>query len=103
MGKKDFRFGISSSLKGVDVNDLLVENAASSFFMEVAEDMAELNLQQKDIVLVDRSLLPRKTDIVVVSDQTEAALRLQRWKDVDRQTQSTLWGVVVHVIRRLRK
>ncbi len=100
MSSKDFRFGISSNVQGVDLNQLLVAHALSTYFMRVDSDIPELDLFAEDIVVVDRSLQPRKNDMVVVSEEADSQLKIVRFDQLDAELQ--LWGVAVHVIRRLR-
>lgn len=100
MSSKDFRFGISSSVQGVDLNQLLVAHSLSTYFMRVANDMPELGLSSGDILVVDRALNPRLNDMVIIAEDGDPELKVIRFqKDlVDFQ----LWGVAVHAIRSLR-
>ncbi len=100
MPGKDFRFGISSNVQGVDLNQLLITHALSTYFMRIATDMPELDLLAGDIVLVDRALKPKKNDLVVVSQEDDPELKIIKFEKIDSQLQ--LWGVAEHVIRRLR-
>lgn len=100
MPGKDFRFGISSNAQGVDLNQLLVDHALSTYFMRVAADIPELDLRSGDILVVDRSLQPKKADLIVVSEQADPELKITRFADLSGELQ--LWGVVMHVIRKIR-
>ncbi len=101
MAKKDFRFGISAGVAGVDLNQLLVNHAASTFFMRLAEDKPDIEVYQGDVVVVDRALDPKNNDIVVVEAESEQELGLVRL--ADKPGELMVWGVVVYVIRKLRK
>lgn len=100
MPAKDFRFGISSSVQGVDLNQLLVAHPLSTYFMRMAQDIPELDLLAEDIVLVDRALTPRAKDLVVVAETADPELKIARYEEVTEQVE--LWGVVQHVIRKMR-
>ena len=100
MSNKDFRFGISSSAAGVDLNQLLITHAASTYFMRIANDMPELGLQTNDIILVDRALTPKHSDLVVVGIANDSDLKIMRFQELLEEFE--LWGVVEHVIRKLR-
>jgi DNA polymerase V len=100
MSSKDFRFGISSNVQGVDLNQLLITHALSTYFMRIATDMPELDLLSGDVILVDRSLTPQKNDLVVVTEQHDPELKIVQFEPINSELQ--FWGVAEHVIRRLR-
>lgn len=99
MPSKDFRFGISSSVAGVDLNQLLVAHPLSTYFMRIASDISELGLYAEDVVLVDRSLKPKKNDLVVVTVADDPELKVIRF---DTKEELELWGVVEHIIRKVK-
>lgn len=82
------------------MNRLLVTHALSTYFMRIAADIPELGLQAGDVVLVDRSLRPKKTDLVVVAETEDPELKIIRFKDTKKELE--LWGVVEHVIRKVK-
>lgn len=97
MASEDFRFGISSSVQGVDLNQLLVSHPASTYFMRVSDDIPEFGLLRGDIISVDRSAAPKKNDLIVVVSPGEMPLIIMRF---DQKAESLeLWGVVEHLIR----
>lgn len=100
MAERDFRFGISSSIAGLDIGTFLVKHPHSTYFMRVGDDIEEVGLTSGDIVVVDRSLSPRKKDIVIVSQADDSELRVVRYDSL--RSEGQLWGVVVHLIRSLR-
>jgi len=100
MPSKDFRFGISSNVQGVDLNQLLITHALSTYFMRIATDMPELDLHAGDIILVDRSLKPKKNDLVVVSQADDPELKIIKFEALSSELE--FWGVAEHVIRKLR-
>ena len=100
MPGKDFRFGISSNVQGVDLNQLLITHAISTYFMRVASDMPEINLNAGDILLVDRALMPKPNDLIVASQTEDPELKILRFEQLDSEFE--FWGVAEHVIRKLR-
>ncbi|HTE58420.1 MAG TPA: S24 family peptidase [Verrucomicrobiae bacterium] len=55
-----------ASLQGVDLNKMLVRNGASTYFMRIlGNDWQDSGIFDADIILIDRALAPRKTDLVV--------------------------------------
>lgn len=100
MPGKDFRFGISSSIAGVDLNQLLVSHPVSTYFMQIASDISDLGLCAEDIVMVDRSLKPKKNDLVVVAETDDPELKVIRFDTKEKELE--LWGVVEHVIRKVK-
>ena len=100
MPGKDFRFGISSSVQGIDANQLLVKHPLSTYFMRVADDNAELGLCAEDILVVDRSLDPKPNDVLVVGERDDPELKIVRFEQMHAELE--LWGVVVHLIRNIR-
>lgn len=100
MPGKDFRFGISGDIRGVDLNQLLVSDRLSTYFMRVADDIEGSGLLRGDIVMVNRALKPKKSDIVVASRLDDPELKILRCADMKEEFE--LWGVVEHIIRKLR-
>lgn len=97
-GKKDFRFGIDSADNGLDLNRLLVVRPSSTFFLQIENDIEQLELKAGDILQVDRSLTPKANDLAVVYEEGEPEMRVVRWGNKPKELQ--LWGIVVHSIRR---
>jgi DNA polymerase V len=87
-------------VQGVDLNQLLVTHALSTYFMRMADDIPELDLLAGDILLIDRSLTPKPKDVVVVAEESDPDLKIVRFENATNSLQ--LWGVAVHVIRALR-
>lgn len=100
MPGKDFRFGISSSVAGLDVNKLLLAHPLSTYFMRVASDIPELDLKAEDILVIDRAVQPKANDIIVVAEPDDPDLKVVRFDKTVSEVQ--LWGVVVHLIRSMR-
>lgn len=100
MPSKDFRFGISSSVQGVDLNQLLVDHPLSTYFMRVAEDIPELGLLAEDILVIDRSAKPKSNDLVVAVRPDDPELKIIRFDGIGSELE--LWGVAIHLIRKIK-
>lgn len=100
MPSKDFRFGISSSVSGVDLNQLLVTHPVSTYFMRVAAAIPEFGLAAEDILVVDRAVQPKKNDLVVAAMSDDPELKIIRFDTIPQELE--LWGVAVHVIRKVK-
>jgi len=101
MTSKDFRFGIDSSANGLDLNRILVQHPNSTFFMRLENDSKQLELNAGDILQVDRSLTPAINDLVVVTEINDADINVICW--TAKKSQIQIWGIVVNVIRQVKK
>ncbi len=81
----------------LDLNELLVEHPAATFFMRADEANADLAIEREDILIVDRSLEAVSGSLVVAVSEGELCLhRLSLGKsDVESLE---VWGVVRTVI-----
>jgi DNA polymerase V len=85
----------------LDLNQRLMPHPASTFLMRVSSKQYQtMGINKEDILIVDRSLLPRpgKT-IVAIVDGAMCLLPLSSHHKLNLQTE--LWGVVTYVIRKL--
>jgi DNA polymerase V len=91
--------------KKLDLNELLVKHPAATFFMRVKEGgMADSDIFSGDILLVDRSLIPREQDIVIAIIEGEFKLTRFQSKKFKKESERSmeLWGVVSWVLHELR-
>lgn len=88
-------------MQGLDLNTLLVQHAPSTFYMRVAEQLSEYELHAGDILMVDRALKPKRTDLVVVIQSDDRDLKIARFGQLKGELE--LWGVVSKIIRELRQ
>lgn len=87
------------SLEVVDLHRLLVKQPTSTFFMRIdGNDWEERSIFDGDIVVIDRSLMPRKKDLVIVSKEDAFLITPASKLPED----STLWGTVTAVIHQYR-
>ena len=99
--------------KGIDLNEQLIRNKQTTFFMRVNSDaMVGEGIHRGDVVIVDRSLIPKNGKIVIAVIDGELLIRRleilegrQRLVaskkiasiDVTNQ-QLNIWGVVTYII-----
>jgi DNA polymerase V len=102
----------------LDLNELLIENPAATFFVRVAGDsMTGAGINHGDILIVDRSLEPVSGKIVIAvisGELTVKRLRIDEQRcllvaenpdygplEVSPETGCEIWGVVTSVIHPL--
>jgi DNA polymerase V len=112
-------FGTSQKERGIDLNEQLIRNKPSTFFMRVnGEAMIGAGIFHGDIVIVDRSMKASNGKVVIASLNGEMLIRrLERTFnkirlvpettrlspiDVDLSgAEFSVWGVVTYVIHSL--
>ncbi|MEB3172453.1 MAG: translesion error-prone DNA polymerase V autoproteolytic subunit [Cyanobacteriota bacterium] len=105
----------------IDLNSELVPHPSSTFFLRVAgEAMAASGIRDGDLLVVDRSMVPRGGSTVVVVHGSELLLRrlegvAPRWRLVADDPQVPplvlhgddphllIWGVVIHAVHHLTR
>lgn len=104
----------------LDTNKLLIRNPAATFFMRVTgSSMQDAGIFDGDIVVVDKSIEPRSSDVVVAI--LNEAYTLKRFRiiggaphlmpdstkhseiEIHQGDELRIWGVVTFVVRSLRK
>lgn len=91
-----------TSLRSLDLNQLLINHSASTYFFRVRGDhWQEAGVFDGDIAIVDRALDARKTDTVIWwnPDADQFNISLQARVPAD----ATLWGVITATIHQFRK
>ncbi len=84
----------------LDLNKLVVKNRSSTFYMRVdGTSHEELNIHSGDILTIDRSLQMKSGDVFVGSVEGEFVIRMY---DGSVDTEVDLFGVVTHVVHKLR-
>lgn len=82
----------------IDLNRVLIRNRPTTFLARVdGNSMASFGITDGDIVVVDKSLLPRDGDVAVVFVDGEFTLRAIRGDAVG------CWGVVTNAIHAFRR
>lgn len=103
----------------LDLNRLMVEHPAATFFLRVeGESMENANIQPGDILVVDRALTPQNGQIIVAVLNGEFTLKRLKKKEnrlyllpenpafptleITSETEFQIWGVVTFIIHKAR-
>ena len=91
-----------ASLRSLDLNQLLINHSASTYFFRVEGNNWEPSgVFDGDIAIVDRALGPRKTDIVIWWDQHTEHFNISACKLVPEG--ATVWGIITSTIHQFRR
>lgn len=102
--------------KMLDINDLVVENPASTFYVRVSGDsMIGAGIFDNDVLVVDRSVIPRDGSIVVAAVYGELVVKYLSQKansvalvsaneaytpiEVTNNDDCFVWGAVIGSVR----
>lgn len=102
----------------IDLNKVLVENKIATFYVQVeGNSMIDAGIQNKDILVVDRSIEPRNNKIAIcLVDGEFTVKRIKLDADclwlmpenpnykpikVTEENQLIIWGIVTYVIKKL--
>lgn len=86
--------------KQLDLSRLLIHNPSSTFLMQLdSDEWASEGMHAGDIIIIDRSLDPKNTDLVIwwESDQFIISKKLKVPADTE------IWGAVTSVIHQVKK
>ncbi|HDP55228.1 MAG TPA: translesion error-prone DNA polymerase V autoproteolytic subunit [Bacteroidetes bacterium] len=103
----------------LDLNQLLIQNPSSTFFARVrGNSMVDAGIHDGDILIIDKSLEPKQTSVLVCFIDGEFTVKKVQKKNgdfylmpqnkefspikVDKGSDFRLWGVVTHCIHNLR-
>jgi len=104
---------------GLDFNKLLINDTATTFVVRAeGESMLGAGIFPGDFLVVDRSLVARKEDVVIAALDGEFTVKRLKHRDghfilapenpaypvirVDEASELSIWGVVTYVIHGLR-
>jgi DNA polymerase V len=101
--------------KTLDLNEHLIRHPAATFFVRVSGDSMAPLITHGDILVVDRALTPVAGSIVIAAVNGELTVKRLTVQNgvtllvpdndayesiaLTPETDCTLWGVVVHIIR----
>ena len=105
--------------RGIDLNEELIRNAASTFFVRVKGDsMRDAGILAGDVLVIDRSIIPTDRQIVVAMIDGEFTVkRFRKVKgriileaansafdpiEVGEDQELTIWGSVTYIIHQAR-
>lgn len=88
-----------STLASLNISQLLVKHPASTFFMEIeGHSWERFGIYQHDIAIIDRSLSPMQSDLVVWWDGNGFTVKRYRHLPFD----TAIWGVITFIVHRHR-
>jgi DNA polymerase V len=88
----------------LDLNQLVVRHPTSTFYLRVGSNSWEgLGVNQGDILVIDRALEPKPSDLAVVTDGEGFGLTTIPASKHLSGDEIDIWGVVAWVIHQQRK
>lgn len=78
--------------KRLDLNDLIIENVYTTFYFRYSGPSV-FNINQGDVLVIDKSFVPEKGDLVVLTDKNHFKLR-------EYDSQTNVWGKVSWVLNK---
>lgn len=89
------------NLHTLDLNELLVKRSASTYFFRIeGNEWQDSGIFNGDIAVIDRSLDPRKNDIVVWWDDVRGEFAITTFASLP--INASVWGVITSTIHQLR-
>lgn len=90
------------SLRSLDLNRLLVQNSASTYYFRVrGNDWENIGIFDGDIAVLDRALDARPNDLVIWWHESPDEFTISACKDLPQE--ASAWGVVTSTIHQFRK
>ena len=85
----------------VDLHKELIANRDATFYVRIdGDELSNYNIWDKDVLLIDRSLAPKKNDLVLVVIDGE--FKVIRFPRVFLETEFVLWGLISYIIHYAR-
>ena len=102
--------------RGIDLNVQLIRNKPATFFMRIqGNSMMNAHIHHGDVVIVDRSIVPKNGNIIIAVIDSEMIIRrLEKTKnsvrlipettrlspiEINEQMDFSIWGVVTYIIK----
>lgn len=90
-----------TSLRSLDLNQLLVRHSASTYFFRIrGSEWEDAGIFDGDIAIIDRAVAIRKTDTVIWWNQNANEFNISGCKKVP--SDATVWGVITAAIHQFR-
>lgn len=87
--------------KKLDLNEYLIRNPASTFFVRVAGNGIEkMGIFKGDLLVVDRSAKPKDKDAVLAHVDGEFCLKRFSKSQAQKSGEYIVWGVVSYAIHK---
>lgn len=85
----------------IDLHKELIANRDATFFVRIdGDELSYYNIWDKDVLLIDRSLKPKKNDLVLVVIDGE--FKVINFPEVFSETEFILWGLISYIIHYAR-
>lgn len=85
----------------IDLHKELINNRDATFFVRIdGDELSEFNILDKDVLLIDRSLQPKKNDLVLVV--IEGEFKVIKFPKTSLETEFILWGLISYIIHYAR-
>jgi len=86
---------------GIDLHKELISNRDATFFVRIdGDELSHHNIFNKDVLLIDRSLQPKKNDLVLVV--IEGEFKVINFPEASLETECILWGLISYIIHYAR-
>lgn len=107
-----------SKNKPIDLNELLISNSLSTFFVQVTGDsMVDCGILNDDILVVDRSVTAKDGDVIIAALNGEFTVKELRFNplalvphnktlkpiEITPTDSFELFGVVVGLVRKMKR
>ena len=85
----------------IDLHKELISNRDATFFVRIdGDELSHHNIFNKDVLLIDRSLQPKKNDLVLVV--IEGEFKVINFPKTSLETEFILWGLISYIIHYAR-
>lgn len=85
----------------IDLHKELISNRDATFFVRIdGDELLHYNIWDKDVLLIDRSLKPKKNDLVLVVIDGE--FKVIKFHETSLETEFILWGLISYIIHYAR-
>ena len=85
----------------IDLHKELIANRDATFYVRIdGDELSHYNIWNKDVLLIDRSLKPKKNDLVLVVIGGE--FKVIEFPEVFLETEFILWGLISYIIHYAR-
>ncbi len=85
----------------IDLHKELISNRDATFFVRIdGDELSHYNIWNKDVLLIDRSLKPKKNDLVLVV--MEGEFKVIEFPENYLETEFILWGLISYIIHCVR-
>ena len=81
----------------IDLNEVLIENASSCFYVRAIDDsFSDFDILKNDVLIIDKALTPKTNQLVIVI-QDDAFKIIKIEKGITTEFQ--IWGVITYIIK----